>query len=167
MTHKQTRRVEGSCTREHVLSHCYSHSFSLLQSGRQSTRTLTPSNKRGKLIHSDKASHSLIHRMEATLTFTRRQTRRVEGTCTHKHLVSLRDSHSGGQRTHSHALTENGRTTHSHVPTGEKHTHFYSLTQKGKKTHSSSLSQGMEKTLADPITLSHRGDSPFTLILSY
>ena len=100
---------------------------------------------------SDEASHSLIHRMEATLTFTRRQTRRVEGTCTHKHLVSLRDSHSGGQRTHSHALTENGRTTHSHVPTGGN----------------SSLSQGMEEALTDPITLSHRGDSPLTLILSY
>ena len=52
-------------------------------------------------------------------------------------------------------------------PQGEKHTHFYPLTQKGKKTHSSSLSQGMEEALTDPITLSHRGDSPLTLILSY
>ena len=31
----------------------------------------------------------------------------------------------------------------------------------------SSLSQGMEEALTDPITLSHRGDSPLTLILSY
>ena len=108
-------------------------SLSLSETGGQNTLTLTPSVWRAKHTHShslkkegkahslsDKASHSLIHRMEATLTFTRRQTRRVEGTCTHKHLVSLPDSHSGGQRTHSHALTENGKTTHSHVPTRGK-----------------------------------------------
>ena len=56
-------------------------------------------------------------------------------------------------------------------PQGEKaHSllgHFYSLTQKGEKTDSSSLSQGIEKALTDRITLSHRGDSPLTLILSY
>ena len=52
-------------------------------------------------------------------------------------------------------------------PQGGKAHSLYSLTQKGKKTHSSSLSQGMEKALTDPITLSHRGDSTLTLVLSY
>ena len=107
---------------------------------------------------SDKASHSLIHRMEATLTFTRRQTRRVEGTCTHKHLVSLRDSHSPRGTAHafsrSHREWKDNPLSRSH--SGEKHTHFYFLTW----FHSLILTQGDSARI---LTLSRRMEGQPTL----
>ena len=117
--------------------------------------------------------------MEVTLTFTRRQTRRVEGTCTHKHLVSLRDSHSGGQRTHSHALTENGRTTHSHVPPGGKSTLTFTLSHrrerkhtphhshKGWRKHSLTLSLSHTEGIARSLSFSHIEGNGHTLSFSH
>ena len=103
--------------------------------------------------------------MEATLTFTRTQTRRVEGTCTHKHLASLPDSHSGGQRTHSHALTENGKTTHSHVPTRGKNTltstlsHLVSLPDShSPRGTAHAFSRSHREWKDNPLSRSHSGE---------
>ena len=59
-----------------------------------------------------------------------------------------------------------GQPTLTFPQGGKAHSLLLSHTE-GKETHSSSLSQGIEKALTDPITLSHRGNSPLTLILSY
>ena len=84
LTHKQTHRVEDSCIREHVLSHCHSRggksasilTFSHVMEGKP---TLTIS-QRGKHTHSHsvalrkRGSHPLTYRFESTLTFTYRRT---------------------------------------------------------------------------------------------
>ena len=80
---------------------------------------------------------------------------------------------------HSHALTENGRTTHSHVPTGGKSTLTFTLSHrrerkhtphhshKGWRKHSLTLSLSHTEGIARSLSFSHIEGNGHTLSFSH